>query len=756
MESACFTTDSIEERFLSEKKITALSWSPTIDILAVGTLNGTVTVYRYKISPTWESHQASNGAVTAIAWRPDGKLLVAAYANGLVRILHFQDGFEMKKFKVDSNEHIISLSWIAPDYSDMDAKSKISHIDEYMPNIEDLVGIFKGEALNQNTIKRFQTLSLSAEKSLSILISCTRTKVTLYAGGLLPIYSLNLMAEPDWSVQNRIVMASLSPDLEELTICIQTRPSKDVRTEEKIDRIYSHYSSPLHIDCFLRKELAIASWHAYSSQVYTFLLERVLDRIKSFWEDSISEIESKLSGYAASRASTNSEWCLKTELIEVLLIGFVPVLMCMLFLTQELMAISTFHEKTSTQVKSDSVIFPVALESLKNLSSHIGSCISKLHSLHLLIDHCSCYLQSFFNFLLANQDVKTKQLYPALSNDDYERTVVFIKSILSVNAEPDGSGECCVRLEFVEQFLKTGGLKDMKELPQIYPSKNHKSLLEKFIIYSMDKTGNKSSNEARAALRKMADLLLDADEPFLNDMPNGFFKKKPHATLCDVISDVVNAIPTVFFSKTMATEKTLLDTSARSLVFCKKQSLDHDYHVPIRMAFTQSDKITMWSTINKLFLLINHKNNSTKLIEVNFDRHLLDENPESGEYAIQDLQFYQKPGQVNVLVLFSRQGLNWFAMFSLGSFLSDEEAPFETRNEADWDRVLVPLSTLLTSKSQFETLSRSGAQMVLNANKGTLLVVGLLCPLSSFSFTLPVVREPVLSSVLFRPKSRDQ
>ena len=52
------------------------SWCPSMDLLALGTSDGQLTLHRLNWQRLWSI--TPDSPVTALCWRPDGKLLAAA------------------------------------------------------------------------------------------------------------------------------------------------------------------------------------------------------------------------------------------------------------------------------------------------------------------------------------------------------------------------------------------------------------------------------------------------------------------------------------------------------------------------------------------------------------------------------------------------------------------------------------------------------------------------------------------------------
>ncbi|KAL5966618.1 Anaphase-promoting complex subunit 4 [Taenia solium] len=87
-----YTTTLYEEKPIAKSKVSIASWSPKMDIIAIGSPSGIVSLHRYKMGINWEVHSPDSGGVTCLAWRPDGKVLSVAYECGRLQFLNLLDG----------------------------------------------------------------------------------------------------------------------------------------------------------------------------------------------------------------------------------------------------------------------------------------------------------------------------------------------------------------------------------------------------------------------------------------------------------------------------------------------------------------------------------------------------------------------------------------------------------------------------------------------------------------------------------------
>ena len=76
----------LEERQI-EQEVKLLEWSPKMDILAVGLVNGDVSLHRLNWQKIWTVSPPEESTCEAIVWRPDGQVVAVGYTNGEVRFI---------------------------------------------------------------------------------------------------------------------------------------------------------------------------------------------------------------------------------------------------------------------------------------------------------------------------------------------------------------------------------------------------------------------------------------------------------------------------------------------------------------------------------------------------------------------------------------------------------------------------------------------------------------------------------------------
>ena len=109
----------------------ASSWCPTMDLLALATTDGQLSLSRLewnkqggeRENKLWSTNP--DAPVTSLGWRPDGKVLVSGHADGTVVLHHVEDGETLHVSKPHARA-VTSLHWQTAPASDA-ARSAFAH-----------------------------------------------------------------------------------------------------------------------------------------------------------------------------------------------------------------------------------------------------------------------------------------------------------------------------------------------------------------------------------------------------------------------------------------------------------------------------------------------------------------------------------------------------------------------------------------------------------------------------------------------------
>jgi Anaphase-promoting complex subunit 4 WD40 domain len=89
-------------------ELAAVLWSPTMDVAAALSRDGSLQLHRMDWSPLWASAPASR--ITALVWRPDGRALATGHADGSLSLLDVESGEVLAQHRAHFAS-ITSLCW---------------------------------------------------------------------------------------------------------------------------------------------------------------------------------------------------------------------------------------------------------------------------------------------------------------------------------------------------------------------------------------------------------------------------------------------------------------------------------------------------------------------------------------------------------------------------------------------------------------------------------------------------------------------
>jgi len=111
--AACFT-QLLDKNMLAPAS--AASWCPTMDLLALATTDGQLSLARLDWNKQGGERENKlwvtipNSPVTSLGWRPDGKVLVSGHADGGIQLYHIEDGEVLHACKPHAAA-VTSLHW---------------------------------------------------------------------------------------------------------------------------------------------------------------------------------------------------------------------------------------------------------------------------------------------------------------------------------------------------------------------------------------------------------------------------------------------------------------------------------------------------------------------------------------------------------------------------------------------------------------------------------------------------------------------
>lgn len=209
-----------------KSKVSLLSWSPKLDLLAVACLSGELLLYRLvSRERIWGLVVPESGeSILSLCWRPDGKVIALGYSSCKygVRFVYMEKAEILWQFS--SNDKSLSepaalLKWTKVDQSSGESlsgqsasRNKLSSSD-YLPEIPSL----STEPHLENSS------SIDLDEEFSILLICSSScTITLMANGILPIANVCcdiILHSPECKIN--ILDVVVSSDLQFLCVTLE-------------------------------------------------------------------------------------------------------------------------------------------------------------------------------------------------------------------------------------------------------------------------------------------------------------------------------------------------------------------------------------------------------------------------------------------------------------------------------------------------------------------------------------------------------
>ncbi|VDD82040.1 unnamed protein product [Mesocestoides corti] len=469
-----FITTLYEERPIAKSKVSVAVWSPKMDIIAIGSPNGMVSLHRYKLGLTWEVRSPHPGGVTHLAWRPDGKVIAAAYEFGRLHFLNLLDGSLLRVLEFN-DATIQDLVWVSCGNA---APLKQS----FFPPFESL-SVFSDDLFsNRHEVTQLSKPWLDPDSSPSVLVVYFDDIVRLFGCGVCEFASLKLPHETT-SRQTKVCDSFVTKDMS--YHCYFALSKDGLLNFNKISsrRLVEH--------CLPLRNLSL---HVASLLHSKQLLLWSVKQLKNAWEDTLLELDAKLTAYSRERLRTSPNWSLRNELLEVILFGHVsPQLQIFLkaewtpaairragiamFKAYDTMKSITFQQLQyglmqliceasellgCARDKQAYGCFGITEDAVVELIRDAGSTLQKTLELHMIVDHCSHYLRPFFKWLYGVA-VSSDGTKPTSEKSNRKVTPTerdLIITFVSEQLRPIFiQGELkSYQIELVEQYIRTGGV----------------------------------------------------------------------------------------------------------------------------------------------------------------------------------------------------------------------------------------------------------------------------------------------------------
>ncbi|VDN13962.1 unnamed protein product, partial [Dibothriocephalus latus] len=363
------------------------------------------------MSLTWEIHSPELGAITQLAWQPNGKVIAAAYESQKIQMFNLSDGSLIHHMTFD--KPICDLRWIECD-PPSDRTINLSHSSEYFPPF-DALAIFADEVSNQQKVFQLSKTFLDPDSKLSILLVYLDGSIRLFGCGVYEIVRVDTT-----SCNQTFLQSFLAADLNSLYYLTTA-------TDEQ--------------SCLELQLHKILLWS--------------LKQLKNAWENTLLELDTKLTAYARERLQAAASWSLRNELLEIILFGHISSAFKKFLATE--WASNSIRRAGVTMLKAYESMKAITFQQLQfglmrlifeaseflgfarnryhyhrfNISEttvlrlirDAGATLQKAQELHLVVEHCSQYLRPFFKWLYGVAITSTK-----IDSDKNARKVSHLRS----------------------------------------------------------------------------------------------------------------------------------------------------------------------------------------------------------------------------------------------------------------------------------------------------------------------------------------
>ncbi|CAL8080407.1 unnamed protein product [Calicophoron daubneyi] len=726
---------AVETKQFLKNRITVFAWSPKTDLIALGSVDGTVSVHRYKMTCIWELPLSGGSSVTCLAWRPDGKTVAASYQSGALRLFLTNDGFVYHETTVAGPVDFLNWTSIPVQFT----PANVSNAGVYFPDLSSL-SMFKSDPnfTSTDTFKLSQLLS-DLDENLNILAVHANDGLHFYGGYSFHIASWSVQPKSGEAVTDVRFLGCHFSSCTNVLLILYSFSQADGQFSVELQQL------PAYGLVANAPQLRNLSVQKSAITICKSLIDWSFSQICVSWEDMILEVDAKFTKYARDRLQQNRNWSLCVELLEFILFGNCPVPLRK-FLVEDWTAPSLKRTGTAT-LKAYESIKTICFQQLQlllqrllfhsaellgnlrdterykqfcmpssvatKLCRTVGATLQKTQELHLVIEKSITHLRAFFKWLyVAILGLSGRVLpddFPRVTPTERESVIDFITNYL----QPvfDQNELHSYHVELVEQYIRPGEVKRPLEIVAEH------SLAE---------------DKERSKLRNLVNRSLEELEK--GNLPAGLFHYSSSATLADLIQkelqDSINALFEVPSGGRFSRGCLDFEDSTFHLIYrgpsSPGNSLGH-LSLAFYSGFRADDTISKsssrsvaaststclaWSpphsdseSCSIVLLNLQPSGPKARLRATCVSRVVLDqlpsvENPQNLRYELRDFQFYTS----DLLIMLIRRPV----MGSSQGFQADAD-PHETgtpaTNEPSW-LVMLPVQDLLSSswRQSAETL----------------------------------------------------
>ncbi|KYM97664.1 PREDICTED: anaphase-promoting complex subunit 4 [Cyphomyrmex costatus] len=454
------TMRQLEERQLPAE-VTAMLWSPKMDLLAISNVKGEVVLHRLTWQRVWLLSPQDESDITAhLAWRPDGKLLAVCYEiSKLLCLVDVETKNIIHKIKLPTNESTVCVKWLPlsnTKHEGLVTNNKTNKpAGEYLPPLPSLIRSYSTEPERKEFLSRILDMLFIGQKDGTVLIYIFGMfycgTITVGHGPILQIAGgSNNPIWITWKDNNYVKITRVSCPLFEKS----TAFLKVAQIQANIECLKDYLSRTLMATC-------------------------------EAWETILLEMDEKLTRYAEA----NPPGIMSADFLELLMIG-IPTKNLETFLLRDLtekglkkfghsieMCYSNIQKLVSKNLTSVGMALVYQLAELRgmvrvggtyealglrdetlitNAINESEAFLSKSYEIEQVIDQSMRNYKAFFRWLYVAILQLTDERAPSEVSRVSQQELTFIAEFLSDFDKPKANGR--VNLEKLGQYLRRENL----------------------------------------------------------------------------------------------------------------------------------------------------------------------------------------------------------------------------------------------------------------------------------------------------------
>ena len=536
MAGTCNSFRQLEDKPLPAE-IAFKKWSPSMDLLALVTVDGEVWLQRLSWKRVW-SISTSEGRAVSVAWRPDGKILAVGFTDGAIKLFDVENAECIHKS--DTGSMSTSMEWVKEetdyltDGTSTNSRSLpffVEKCESYLPRLPHLPksggALFSKELSEEVSVDPRKLKSLPEE--LNVLVVCGENgKVHLFLYGIFLCASVSTV--DDWGQCStcHVLSATLSCNLKVLSVVLKSAQQETGK----------HVASLLLYDTSLLwshgHELSVIAKKAGKVTSLMEYLDNTVQSMSDAWEDILLEMDTKLTELAAERLTAGSN--VRVEFLTLLTRGVTsPELQS--FLIHDL-TVKGLKKLGHSIENSYSNIQNLALKHLQGVTESILFHMTEVHGMSQWHEHFSVLGLSEHEVQMAIRSIgsimlKTQELVQVI-NIRLKSFNAFVKWLFFVifNLADDSVPDTIKQFSQQEISLVSSFIKD-----QLAVNSNGKFTLERVGQYFEPKPLTVKSSFGSNDFTKFVEM-----HPSLMSSPLGICDKSSESlvSLCKQVHEDIN------------------------------------------------------------------------------------------------------------------------------------------------------------------------------------------------------------------------